>query len=284
MNYQWYPGHMTKAKRQMQEDLKLIDLIIELVDARVPVSSRNPDIDELGKNKARLILLNKADLADERYNQKWMEYFKEQGYYVVKINSRSGAGLKGIQAVVQEACREKIERDRKRGILSRPVRAMVVGIPNVGKSTFINAYAGKACTKTGNKPGVTKGKQWIRLNKSLELLDTPGILWPKFEDQNVGLRLAMIGSINDEILNIEELALEVIRYLVSEYPGILQERYQVQEEEEPLRILEQIAENRKCIQKGNTLDYGKTSGILMEEFRNGKLGRITLEYPKEQQE
>ena len=284
MNYQWYPGHMTKAKRQMQEDLKLIDLIIELVDARVPVSSRNPDIDELGKNKARLILLNKADLADERYNQKWMEYFKEQGYYVVKINSRSGAGLKGIQAVVQEACREKIERDRKRGILNRPVRAMVVGIPNVGKSTFINAYAGKACTKTGNKPGVTKGKQWIRLNKSLELLDTPGILWPKFEDQNVGLRLAMIGSINDEILNIEELALEVIRYLVSEYPGILQERYQVQEEEEPLRILEQIAENRKGIQKGNTLDYGKASGILMEEFRNGKLGRITLEYPKEQQE
>lgn len=284
MNYQWYPGHMTKAKRQMQEDLKLIDLIIELVDARVPVSSRNPDIDELGKNKARLILLNKADLADERYNQKWMEYFKEQGYYVVKINSRSGAGLKGIQAVVQEACREKIERDRKRGILNRPVRAMVVGIPNVGKSTFINAYAGKACIKTGNKPGVTKGKQWIRLNKSLELLDTPGILWPKFEDQNVGLRLAMIGSINDEILNIEELALEVIRYLVSEYPGILQERYQVQEEEEPLRILEQIAENRKCIQKGNTLDYGKASGILMEEFRNGKLGRITLEYPKEQQE
>ena len=268
----------------MQEDLKLIDLIIELVDARVPVSSRNPDIDELGKNKARLILLNKADLADERYNQKWMEYFKEQGYYVVNINSRSGAGLKGIQAVVQEACREKIERDRKRGILNRPVRAMVVGIPNVGKSTFINAYAGKACTKTGNKPGVTKGKQWIRLNKSLELLDTPGILWPKFEDQNVGLRLAMIGSINDEILNIEELALEVIRYLVSEYPGILQERYQVQEEEEPLRILEQIAENRKCIQKGNTLDYGKASGILMEEFRNGKLGRITLEYPKEQQE
>ena len=165
-----------------------------------------------------------------------------------------------------------------------PFTIAVVGDFKRGKSTFINAYAGKACTKTGNKPGVTKGKQWIRLNKSLELLDTPGILWPKFEDQNVGLRLAMIGSINDEILNIEELALEVIRYLVSEYPGILQERYQVQEEEEPLRILEQIAENRKCIQKGNTLDYGKASGILMEEFRNGKLGRITLEYPKEQQE
>lgn len=282
MNYQWYPGHMTKAKRQMQEDLKLIDLIIELVDARVPVSSRNPDIDAMGKNKARLILLNKADLADERYNQKWIEYFKEKGFYVVKVNSRSGAGLKGIQAVVQEACREKIERDRKRGIMNRPVRAMVVGIPNVGKSTFINSYAGKACTKTGNRPGVTKGKQWIRLNKNLELLDTPGILWPKFEDQQVGLRLAMIGSINDEILNIEELALEAIRYLVREYPGILAERYQVTESEEPLRILEQIAENRKCLQKGNALDYTKASGILLDEFRNGKLGRITLEYPEEQ--
>ena len=283
MNYQWYPGHMTKAKRQMQEDLKLIDLIIELVDARVPVSSRNPDIDELGKNKARLILLNKADLAmNVIIRNGWS--ISRTGLLCGEDQFQVGAGLKGIQAVVQEACREKIERDRKRGILNRPVRAMVVGIPNVGKSTFINAYAGKACTKTGNKPGVTKGKQWIRLNKSLELLDTPGILWPKFEDQNVGLRLAMIGSINDEILNIEELALEVIRYLVSEYPGILQERYQVQEEEEPLRILEQIAENRKCIQKGNTLDYGKASGILMEEFRNGKLGRITLEYPKEQQE
>ena len=277
MNYQWYPGHMTKAKRQMQVDLKLIDLIIELVDARVPVSSRNPDIDAMGRNKARLILLNKADLADERCNQKWMDYFKEKGFYAVKVNSRSGAGLKGIQSVVQEACREKIERDRKRGIMNRPVRAMVVGIPNVGKSTFINSYAGKACTKTGNRPGVTKGKQWIRLNKNLELLDTPGILWPKFEDQQVGLHLAMIGSINDEILNIEELALEVIRFLVREYPGVLAERYQIEEQEEPLRILEQIAENRKCMQKGGALDYAKASGILMDEFRNGKLGRITLE-------
>lgn len=284
MNYQWYPGHMTKARRQMQEDLKLIDLIIELVDARVPVSSRNPDINELGKNKARLILLNKADLADERYNQRWMEYFREQGYQAVKINSRSGSGLKGIQAAVQEACREKIERDRRRGILNRPVRAMVVGIPNVGKSTFINAYAGKACTKTGNRPGVTKGKQWIRLNKNLELLDTPGILWPRFEDQKVGLRLAMIGSINDEILNLEELALEVIVFLTGEYPGILRERYQTEEDQEPLRILEQIAENRKCLQKGGELDLPKASGILLDEFRNGKLGRISLEYPKEQKE
>ena len=171
MHFQWYPGHMTKARRMMQENIKLIDLIIELVDARVPLSSRNPDIDELGKNKARLILLNKADLAEDRRNDEWMEYFKKQGYSVVKVNSKKGGGIKSIQSVIQEACKEKMERDRKRGILNRPVRAMVVGIPNVGKSTFINALAGKACAKTGNKPGVTKGKQWIRLNKNVELLD-----------------------------------------------------------------------------------------------------------------
>ena len=205
MHFQWYPGHMTKAKRQMQEDIKLIDLVIELVDARIPLSSRNPDIDELGKNKARLILLNKADLASEAQNQEWSAWFKEKGFYVVQIDARRKNGMKTIQNVILEACQEKIERDRRRGIKNRPVRAMVVGIPNVGKSTFINTFAGKACAKTGNKPGVTKGKQWIRLNKNVELLDTPGILWPKFDDQMVGLRLALIGSIKDEILNIDEL-------------------------------------------------------------------------------
>ena len=229
MNYQWYPGHMTKARRMMQEDIKLIDLVIELVDARVPLSSRNPDIDELGKNKSRLILLNKADLADKSANKKWTDFFQQKGYYVQEVDSRSGAGMKAISAIIQEACKEKIERDRKRGIKNRPVRAMVVGIPNVGKSTFINTYAGKACAKTGNKPGVTKGKQWIRLNKNVELLDTPGILWPKFEDQAVGMRLAMIGSINDEILNIDELALELIQYLRNAYPGTLEKRYQCED-------------------------------------------------------
>ena len=185
MNFQWYPGHMTKAKRQMQEDIKLIDLVIELVDARIPLSSRNPDIDELGKNKYRLILMNKADLADKERTREWSAFFKEKGFFVVSLDARSKSGMKSITDIVMEACKEKIERDRKRGIKNRPVRAMVVGIPNVGKSTFINSYAGKACAKTGNKPGVTKGKQWIRLNKSVELLDTPGILWPKFEDQTV---------------------------------------------------------------------------------------------------
>ena len=276
MNLQWYPGHMTKAKRQMQEDLKLIDLIIELVDARIPLSSRNPDIDELGKNKARLILLNKSDLADERYHEQWSAYFQKKGFFVLKVNSKSGAGLKAIQGVIQEACKEKIERDRRRGINNRPIRAMVVGIPNVGKSTFINSYAGKACTKTGNKPGVTKGKQWIRLNKNLELLDTPGILWPRFEDQEVGKRLAYIGSIKDEILNLEELSLELLEYIRTNYSGLLNQRYGISEDVTPLSLLE---ENRKCLVRGQELDYAKAAGILMEEFRNGKIGRITLEYP-----
>lgn len=282
MNVQWYPGHMTKAKRQMQEDLKLIDLIIELVDARVPISSRNPDIDSLGQNKARLILLNKADLADERQNEAWKEYFQNRGVHVVKVDSRSGAGMKQVHAMIQEACRDKIERDKKRGIKNRPVRAMVAGIPNVGKSTFINSFAGKACTKTGNKPGVTRGKQWIRLNKNVELLDTPGILWPKFEDQKVGERLACIGSIKDDLLNMEELALILITYLKERYPGVLEKRYGVSEGGEALAVMEEIAKVRGCVKKGDELDYAKTAGIIFDDFRSGKTGRITLEWAEQE--
>ena len=280
MHFQWYPGHMTKAKRMMQENMKLIDLVIELVDARVPVSSRNPDLDELGKNKARLILLNKSDLAEERMNDVWAAYFKEKGYSVVKLNAKKGGGIKSIQGVIQEACKEKIERDRKRGILNRPVRAMVVGIPNVGKSTFINALAGKACAKTGNKPGETKGKQWIRLNKNVELLDTPGILWPKFEDQTVGLRLAWIGSIKDEILNTEELAAELTGFLVNSYPDVLKEKYEIEESVDGFENLRGIAESRHCLVKGNELDTEKAAKLLLDDFRNGRLGRITLETPE----
>ena len=283
MNIQWYPGHMTKAKRQMQEDLKLIDLIIELVDARVPLSSRNPDIDQLGQNKSRLILLNKADLADERQNEAWKEYFQSKGFYVVKVDSRSGSGMKMIQNVIQEACKEKIERDRRRGIKNRPIRAMVAGIPNVGKSTFINTFAGKACAKTGNKPGVTKGKQWIRLNKNVELLDTPGILWPKFEDQLVGIRLACVGSIKDDILNIEELALWLLEKLKKDYPGALEKRYGISEEGAPLETLEAIARARGCLKRGEELDYVKASGLIFDDFRGGKIGRITLEWADQQE-
>lgn len=279
MNYQWYPGHMTKAKRMMQENIKLIDLVIELVDARIPLSSRNPDIDELGKNKARLVLLNKSDLASEKANEEWQKYFEEKGFFVVKINSKSGNGIKNVNAVIQDACKEKIERDRKRGILNRPVRAMVVGIPNVGKSTFINTFAGKACTKTGNKPGVTKGKQWIRLNKNVELLDTPGILWPRFEDQIVGLRLALIGSMNDQILNSEEMAVELIKYLNANYKGLLEKRYEIKEIEDCLAVLEDIAISRQCKLRGNEPDLNKAAHLVIEDFRSGKLGRITLEFP-----
>ena len=281
MHFQWYPGHMTKAKRMMQENIKLIDLVIELVDARVPMSSRNPEIDELGKNKARLILLNKSDLAEDRWNDAWAEYFKAKGFSVVKVNSKKGGGIKSIQGVIQEACKEKIERDRKRGILNRPVRAMVVGIPNVGKSTFINALAGKACTKTGNKPGVTKGKQWIRLNKNVELLDTPGILWPKFGDQTVGLRLAFIGSIKDEILQKEELALDMIGFLQKNYAGVLAEKYGIDESGDTFTCLKNIAESRHCLVRGNELDTDKAAMLFIDDFRNGRLGKLTLEFPQD---
>lgn len=280
MNYQWYPGHMTKAKRQMAEDIKLIDLIIEIIDARIPVSSRNPDIDELGKNKSRVVLLNKSDLADSSVNKAWISYFENKGVHCLEINSKGGTGIKNIQNVVNEACKEKIERDRKRGILNRPVRAMVVGIPNVGKSTFINAFAKKACAKTGNKPGVTKGKQWIKLNKSLELLDTPGILWPKFEDNETGMKLAFIGSINDEILITEELAYDFIQYMDNIRPSTIGEKYGVETEgRKPFEVLSEIAIKRGCLLKAGEPDIIKAAGILMNDFRAGNLGRISLECP-----
>lgn len=282
-DYQWYPGHMAKAKRMMQENMKLIDLVIELLDARAPLSSRNPDIDELGKNKARIILLNKSDLADTKKTKLWTEYFTGKGFHVLEINSKTGAGMKSIHATVQAACKEKIERDKKRGILNRPVRAMVVGIPNVGKSTFINSLVGKACTKTGNKPGVTKGKQWIRLNKNVDLLDTPGILWHKFDDKKVGLHLAMIGSINDNIIYLDELACELIGFLRAEYPGLLEKRYEIgiDAEQKPHEIIKSVCISKKCFLKGEELDIMKASAMIVDDFRSGKIGKITLETPRE---
>ena len=283
MQIQWYPGHMTKAKRAMKEDIKLIDLVIELVDARVPLGSRNPDIDELAKGKGRIVLLNKADLADDGCTERWIAWFKEQGIHALRINARSGMGMKQIQPLVQEACKEKIERDRRRGIKNRPVRTMVVGIPNVGKSTFINSFAGKACAKTGNKPGVTKGNQWIRLNKTLELLDTPGILWPKFEDQQVGLKLAFTGAINDDILDPENMAIAFINHMISRNPDCLRNRYQITFDtiEEPHVILEKIAMARGFKKKGDEPDLERAGKILMDEYRGGKLGRLTLELPED---
>lgn len=278
MQFQWYPGHMTKAKRAMQEDIKLIDVIIELVDSRVPYSSKNPDIDQLANGKSRVLLMNRYDLADPVITEEWIGYYEAKGYYVAKVNSKSGKGVKAVQGIIQEACKAKIERDRRRGILNRPVRAMIVGIPNVGKSTFINSFAGKACTKTGNKPGVTKGKQWIRLNKSVELLDTPGILWPKFEDQNVGLRLAYIGSIKDELYNVYELSVLLAGYLSESYPQAVSEYYDITggTVEDQLR---QIAEKRGCLKSGGEFDLDKAGKYLVDDFRNGRLGNISLERP-----
>lgn len=291
-SFNWYPGHMTKAKRMMEENIRLIDLVIEIVDARVPMSSRNPDIDKLASNKARIILLNKADLADDYVTNKWIAYFNSKNIYCLKLNSRDNSGVKQVNNLIQTACADKIERDKSRGIMNRTIKAMVVGIPNVGKSTFINSFAGKASAKTGNKPGVTKGKQWIKLGKNVEMLDTPGILWPRFENQDVGMRLAMIGSINDNILNIEELAIDTINYVYNNYPDNIIERYELDKEAVKasydesainpdnsiaLYIMEQAALKRGCIKKGNAIDYEKTANIILDDFRSGRLGRITLE-------
>lgn len=279
MHFQWYPGHMTKAKRAMQEDIKLIDVVIELVDARIPYSSKNPDIDTLAANKSRILLLNKCDMADPSTLQKWIQYYESKGYLALGITAKKKNELKQVNALIQKACQEKIERDRKRGILNRPVRAMIVGIPNVGKSTFINSFAGKACTKTGNKPGVTKGKQWIRINKQVELLDTPGILWPKFEDQTVGQHLAFIGSIKDELIQSVDLALDLIEFLTFAYPGTLQQQYEIDETKDSADILKEVAVNRGCMKKGNELDYDKAAFMILDDFRNARMGRITIEKP-----
>lgn len=280
----WYPGHMTKAVRQMKEDIKLIDIVIELVDARIPISSRNPDIDSLAAGKSRVIILNKADMADDKETDNWVKHFTDEGMIAVKLNSRSGNGMKQVKDAIAKAAEAKMARDRARGILNRPVRAIVGGIPNVGKSTFINSFAGRAVTKTGNKPGVTKGKQWIKLNKQVELLDTPGILWPKFEDRKTAEHLAFIGSIKDEVIEKMELVLNLITELEENYCGLVVSYYGFDNCEKTenkidfaVKILEEVAKKRALLKKGGETDTDKASKLILDDFKNGRLGKITLE-------
>ena len=286
MDYQWYPGHMTKARRMMQENIGLVDLVIELADARIPLSSRNPDIDSLCGNKARILLMTKADMADPARTAKFQKYFEDKGFMVIAMDARTRKSNEKIKAYVEKACAAKRERDKRRGIVGRPLRAMVVGIPNVGKSTFINSFAGKASAKTGNKPGVTRGKQWIRLNKNLELLDTPGILWPKFEDRQVGVNLALTGAIRQELLEEQELSLELLDFLQREYPVLLKEKYAPEgaEWEFPMDnadLLREIALSRNLLKTGGEPDWQRASKMILDDFRNGKTGRISLETPPE---
>lgn len=282
MNIQWYPGHMTKTRRMMNENLSLVDVVIELLDARIPYSSKNPDIDELAKNKYRVIVLNKADLAEEAATAVWSAYFKEKGFAVVLADSVKGRGIQEAAAAAAKLMEEKIARQKARGRVFVPIRAMVVGIPNVGKSTFINKTAGKTMAKTGDKPGVTRGKQWIKVKKDFELLDTPGILWPKFEDQEVGLKLAFCGAVNDDIVDQETLATALIALLQQKAPAALAGRYEVTVDGIPAHeVLREIAETRGFKSKGGEADTSRAAKILLDEYRGGKLGRLTLELPQD---
>ena len=288
MDYQWYPGHMTKARRMMEENIGLVDLVIELTDARIPMSSRNPDIDKLCANKARILVMTKADLADPARTAAFQQYFEDKGWMVIPVDARTKKANEKVRAYVEKACAAKRERDKRRGIIGRPLRAMVVGIPNVGKSTFINSFAGRASAKTGNKPGVTRGKQWIRLGKGLELLDTPGILWPRFEDRQVGVNLALTGAIKQELLEEQELSLELLDFLQREYPDLLLAKYAPENPEadqawqlpmDNAQLLTKIADVRKLVRTGGEPDYQRASRLVLDDFRNGKTGRITLETP-----
>ncbi|GKU82453.1 ribosome biogenesis GTPase YlqF [Niallia sp. NCCP-28] len=278
MTIQWFPGHMAKARRQVTEKLKLVDIIFELVDARIPQSSRNPMIDEIIQHKPRLVLLNKADMADKEKTKEWIAYFQKQGIKAIAINSQAGVGMKEITALAKEVLAEKFDRMRAKGVRPRAIRAMIVGIPNAGKSTLINRLAKKNIAKTGNTPGVTKAQQWIKVGKELELLDTPGILWPKFEDQNVGLKLALTGAIKDTILNLQDIAIYGLRFLEKEYPTRLKERYQLKEiPEDIVELFDQIGQVRGCLTGGGIVDYDKVTELVIRDIRSEKLGPLTLE-------
>lgn len=282
LNIQWYPGHMTKAKRKIQEDLKLVDVVIELVDARIPMSSRNPDVDEIVGGKPRIILLNKSDLADEQANKVWMRYYSDNNTKVIMANSIKGIGLKEATNAAKLLMKEKIDRLKSKGLLVKTIRALIIGIPNVGKSTLINKMAGKSIAQTGDRPGVTRAKQWIKVSQELELLDTPGILWPKFEDEQVALNLAFTGAIKDEILDVYELSLKLLEKLQQDFFKNLKEKYKLEDEHKELTVhdlFKQIGKKRGCIIAGGEVDVQRVSVMLLDDFRGGRIGKITLELP-----
>ncbi len=294
MSIQWFPGHMTRARRQIEDKLKLIDVAIELLDARIPLSSRNPMVDEILKDKPRLVLLNKTDMADPAVTERWIRYFSDQGLRAIPIDAHSGRGVQDIQPRSEELMADKFARWEAKGVHPRPIRALIVGIPNVGKSTLINKLAGRKIAATGDKPGVTKGQQWIRVGTGIELLDTPGILWPKFEDQEVGYKLAATGAIKEEILHLDDIALFAIRHMIALYPGLLEERYDFKERLQPLpdrdeegfteavvEVMDGIGRRRGCVVSGGGIDYEKTARLVLRDLQTGKLGRISLEQPVE---
>ena len=285
INIQWFPGHMAKTKRILSENLKLVDIVIEILDARIPLSSKNPDIDKLVSNKPKIVVLNKSDLADVAVSKKWEKYFKDKGQKVIFVDSLKGIGIRDLNRAITSLMKEKNERNMKKGRIGYVVKSMVVGVPNVGKSAFINKIAGKKIAQTGDRPGVTRSKQWVKLNDKIDLLDTPGILWPKFEDVNVGLNLAFTGAIKDEIYDIIEVAGILLEKLNKMYPSLIEKRYKVVDiqDKKGYEMLEEIAKKRGCIISGGEVDLTRISAIILDEFRAGKLGRISLEEPEDEE-
>lgn len=280
MTINWYPGHMKKTKELIQSNLKLVDVVVELLDARIPISSKNPQIDELVKGKERIVVFNKFDLADPEILESWIKYYKNRGIQSIPINCLTGEGVNRLIHEIKVTVNPIIEKLKAKGMKERNIRVMIVGIPNVGKSSLINKLAGKKSARIGNKPGVTRGKQWIRIRKGLELFDTPGILWPKIENKEVGLNLAYVGSIRDEILDIEEISLSFIEFMIKNYPQLLKKRYKIEfNEDTNIEVIDKIAVIRGCLLKENRIDYYKVSKIILDEYRNGKLGKISLEWP-----
>ncbi|MCI9288859.1 MAG: ribosome biogenesis GTPase YlqF [Oscillospiraceae bacterium] len=283
MNIQWYPGHMTKTRRQMENDVKLVDLVAEVVDARIPISSRNPDIDAMVGDRPRLIIFNRADQADPAITERWVTWFRQRGWGVLETDAKGGRGVGQFSSAAKQVLKDKLEAWKAKGQVGRPIRAMVVGVPNVGKSTFINKVAKRKSAKASDRPGVTRGKQWVSVDAGLELLDTPGILWPKFEDETIGLHLAFTGAVKDEITDVEGLACALLELLRNRYPKALEVRYKLTDVDglQGWELLEQCARKRGMLVSGGEVNTERMANVLLDEFRGGKLGRFTLEIPKD---